>query len=72
MKTSKFYENNFEFLGNTVDNCHREIDVYSDGKTMYAVYNIGQKDEYYAEESISKIQENKNEYLFTPYIEFID
>ena len=72
MKTSKFYNSNYTFLGKTVDNCHRNVDMFSDGDTIYAVYDLCEHTEYSAEESISKIKKNINEYLFTPYIEFID
>lgn len=60
-----------KFLGQTVDNVHRTVDVFADSEKVYAVYNLGTAEEYTAEAVINKIKSNPSEYIYTPYIEFI-
>lgn len=67
------YELHSEFYkGETVDNCHRIIHMFSDGTMFHAVYNLGEKDQYIAYQLIEDVQRSPDDYLFTPYIEFID
>lgn len=61
-----------DYKGVTNDILNREVHIFSCDSEIHAVYFIGQADEYCATELISKIKQNPDEYLYTPYLEFID
>ena len=60
-----------DYKGQTFDCANHLVDVFSDGTEIHAVYHLGEDDQYFAKEDISKIIKDPDKYLFTPYIEFL-
>ena len=60
-----------EYLGTTTDSAHHEVDMFSEGDIIHAVYNFGSEHERATSESIEKIKTHPDRYLFTPYLEFV-
>ena len=61
-----------EYLGTTTDNCHRNVDVYAKNNMFLAVYDKGLDTEVISEESIQNVQMNPDDFIYTPYIEFVN
>jgi SET domain-containing protein len=62
---------NAKYLGVTLDNVSRPVDVYADEINMYAVYEFDENSQHVAVQNIKDIKANEDQYLFTPYIEFV-
>jgi len=61
-----------EYLGNTTDSCGRYVDVFKDIESMFIVYDLDTNHEYSTSAPLIRIQEDPDNYLFTPYVDFID
>ena len=70
MKTFDLASDNY--LGETVDMTHKIVHVFQDGGMIYAVYRLGEDDQYVASKEVAKIRADPDAYLFTPYIMFVD
>jgi hypothetical protein len=59
------------YLGSSKDNTNRHIDAFTDGDKIFIVYDLYSEDEYVVSEYITKVQDNPDDYLWTPFIEFV-
>jgi len=66
------HEDYGEYLGNTTDSCGRPVDIFKDKESMFIVYCLDTKSEYSTSVPLTRIQEDPDNYLFTPYVEFIN
>ena len=60
-----------KFLGRTQDNVKRDVHIFADNLYIYAVYDNNTPDEWVTTAEIELVKENPEDYLFTPYIEFL-
>lgn len=68
----KYHIQDDNYKGVTQDMLHREVHIFLDDTEIHAVYHLGEPNEYCATELVSKIKQNPDAYLFTPYLEFVD
>jgi len=61
-----------DYKGVTEDILHRKVHIFSDDFEIHAVYNLGEKDQHITTEQLEKIRQRPDEYLYTPYLEFVD
>ena len=62
---------NCTYLGITKDNCGRDVDIYSDGIDIYIIYDKDTPEEYSTSASIAHVKAAPDNYLFTPYVDFL-
>ena len=62
--------NSKQYLGQTVDNVHRVVHVFSDTEKLYAVYYIGEPVEYTTSADITDVKSDPDKYMYTPFVEF--
>lgn len=67
----KYDKNSLDYLGYSMDICGRKFDAFMILEDIHIVYNIGTNLEYSTYENARKIKENINDYIYTPYIEFM-
>lgn len=72
MKTIKYTTKSKYYVGRTVDNCHREVHVFSDGECLHAVYNLGKDDEFVSTEYIKEVEKDPDAFLYTIFVEFVN
>lgn len=71
-ESRKYSTSDKDYKGVSKDILNREVHIFSDDSEIHAVYFLGETDEYCATELVSKIKQNPDEYLYTPYLEFVD
>lgn len=71
-KNHNYNKSSNNYKGSTVDNLNRSVDVFEIHDEIHLVYNIGESNQYSTKQSISQIKKNKEDYIWTPYIEFVE
>lgn len=61
-----------DYKGVTKDMLHRKVHIFSNDTEIHAVYHLGEKDQHVTTEQLEKIRLRPDEYIFTPYLEFVN
>jgi len=60
------------YLGSTKDLANHPVDVYTDDISIILLYNEGLVDEVETQRTIEEIKSHPDDYLYTPFVEFVD
>lgn len=68
----KFNTKDSDYKGATEDILHRKVHIFSDDSEIHAVYYMGEEGQHVTTEKLLNITQRPDEYLYTPYLEFVD